>query len=87
MRAGAPKPPPPPSGADLVSWSQLYRYLDNPFDVMLFTLAVLGCLGSGAYPSAARPRGGPGALPDGGPTRAAPGAPGELALRSSTASS
>ena len=50
MRAGGPKPPPPPLGDQLVSWSQLYRYLDNPFDVMLFTLAVLGCLGSGAAP-------------------------------------
>jgi hypothetical protein len=48
MRAGA-KAPPPPSGDELVSWSQLYRYLDNPFDVLLFTLATLGCMGSGEY--------------------------------------
>ena len=45
---GAQKPPPPPKGDQLVSWSQLYRYMDNPFDVMLFTLAVAGSFGSGA---------------------------------------
>ena len=44
----AQKLPPPPKGDQLVSWSQLYRYMDNPFDVMLFTLAVAGSFGSGA---------------------------------------
>jgi hypothetical protein len=44
----AQKLPPPPTGDQLVSWSQLYRYMDNPFDVMLFSLAVAGSLGSGA---------------------------------------
>ena len=42
------KPPPPPTGDQLVSWSQLYRYMDNPVDVMLFSLAIAGSLGSGA---------------------------------------
>ena len=54
-RNEAVKLPPPPSGDQLVSWAQLYRYMDNPFDILLFSLAVLGCLGSGAVPGQAVP--------------------------------
>jgi hypothetical protein len=46
--AAPPAPPEEAAAQEVVSFSQLFRFLNGPGDLAILTLAVLGSLGSGA---------------------------------------